>query len=166
MQRLLYEGLLLSDQFLPRKTKIQLEEVLLAGREEPRVFEVLPAIILHKPGFLNGLKKDLKRHPEIRQFVQALEAGQTPRRQFFGLETADCLKAADHFQRRLRAKKIKQKSLVLNLRISLEDRKNLKALTDALNKRSFSETIRSLVSAKTIELGLHTPKTSNFYQEF
>lgn len=153
LQRLVYEGLLISDDFTPQKRRITLEDTLLAGREEPRVLEVLPAMILFKPSILKGLEKDLKKNPEIFKFVAAVREGRTPKPTFLGLDSKDCFKAAEHFQRRLRAKKLGQKSLVLNLRLSAEDFENLKKVTRSLNSKSLSETLRQLVAEKAGQMG-------------
>jgi len=156
IQRLVYEGLLFSNEIQGRKRPIKLEEVLMAGRDEPRTLEVLPALLLHRPTAIRDLKKSLKNHPEIDGFIRQMKLGKVTRTKFLGLEAADCLKHAQHFEHCLRETNNTRKSQVFNLRISPEEFAILQKLTRTLNQKGLSETVRYLIRETEQKLSSET----------
>lgn len=150
VQRLAYEGLLTSNAVLPRKRRITVQEALAAAKEEPRILEVLPAVLLYKPSILAGLEKDLKKDRKLARLVENLRLGTNPEMDFFGIPARDYLKAAEHFRRCLSEKKAAQKSMVLNLRVSPEELKKIKRLSEAMGGIGLSETIRTLIHEKAL----------------
>lgn len=148
IQRLIYEGLLTSNALLPRKRRITLMEALEAAKEEPRILETLPAVLLYKPSILTGLEKDLKRDRKLGKLVHRLRLGEKPEMDFLGIPARDYLKTAEHFRRCLTEKRAVQKSLVLNLRVSPEELKKLRRLNEAMGGIGLSETVRTLIHEK------------------
>lgn len=149
IQRLVYEGLLTSNYLAPRKRRLTLREALEAAQEEPRILEVLPAVLIHKPSILAELDKDLKKDRKMGRLVENLRLGKRPNLDFFGIPARDYLKTAEHFRRCLAEKKSAQKSLVLNLRISQDELQKLRSLSKARGNIGLSETVRSLIQEKT-----------------
>ncbi len=148
LQRLAYERLLLASHAQPQRSPITLEEFLEAAKEDPRIYSALAAILIYKPKIFRGLEKDLKRHPEIREFVAELFLDAGPRKKLFGHDKAFYQKAARTFKDYLDAQKAGKKTRSLLLRVSEEDLERLQKLTTALGTGSVSETIRALAREK------------------
>ncbi len=155
IQRLTYEHLLIAASLNPRRNRITLDQILEAAKEEPRIYQVLPAIILYKPQMVKGLAKDLKRYPYIRDFANSLFATEAQKKKFFGIPIEDCRKGAQTYRKFLESKKTKQKSRTLTLRLSADDKERLRFLASQLGVRSVSETIRLLAIEKEKNLNYH-----------
>jgi len=152
IKRLAYENLLMTQGIDPQRKKINLAEVIQAAKEEPRIYEVLPAIILYKPTIIKGLLKDLPRYPKIKKFVDNLFETKTKETRSFGIDKKDCLQRALTFKKYLDYKRKQQKSRTWTLRLAPKDLELLKKLTHQLQKKSVAETIRSLVQEKASSL--------------
>lgn len=62
--RLIHEKLLIHDHILPRRDLVTLEELLWVGKYEPRVLELLPALLLKRPHLIlitGSLPENLKK---------------------------------------------------------------------------------------------------------
>lgn len=148
LSRLAYEKLLMTSDITPRRMKVTLEDALQAGAEEPCVFEVLPAALLHKPSIFNGIARDVAKYPDIQNISRNLFDPKLKLRFFHGVAIEDCRKAARAFSRFLDIKRRRHKFLTLNLRLSTEDRDRLLALSRDLGTKNVSETIRQLAKEK------------------
>lgn len=148
IQRLAHENLLIPKNIRPRRRQITLEDILEAGKEEPRIYEVLPAVLLYKPTMIKGLYKDLKRYPQIEDFAKHLFVNVKEKNNLFGIDKEECVKAALTFKQYLDRKRISQKSRTMTLRLAVEDIERLKKLTQIIKTRSVSETIRFLAREK------------------
>lgn len=76
MGRFVQEGLLVSNRDVPRHTKrVRVADVLFAGSVEPRLFELLPALLVKRP----GLFEDVTKLPaDLAGAVRALRRNQEP----------------------------------------------------------------------------------------
>ena len=74
-----------SEQTIPHRGKLRLADVLWAGEAEPRILELLPALLIKKPSFF----EDRSALPEdLTQAVRALRRGEIPP-EFRGIPGAD-----------------------------------------------------------------------------
>ena len=151
LQRLNYEGLLETSHIEPQRLRITLKDIMEAGKDEPRIFEVLPALILHRPGAIWRLRKDLPLFPELQNVEKVLQAGKGT---FHGVEIRDCIKTEEFFSRYLRFKKKGQKSVTMNLRLAPDEARMLRQMSHGLRIDNASETIRTLLRQKATELNL------------
>lgn len=149
LERFNYEKLLTTMGVNPRCTKITLPEILEAGLEEPRIFEALPALLVYKPTAISKLDRDIKKNMAVAKMKENLFNEQKRPAHFFGIDARDCLKAALAYAGYLNAKKKRQKSLMLTLRLSYEDIQVLKDITLKLKTSGVSETIRLLAREKS-----------------
>lgn len=135
LARLTFERLLAVNPIHPRRTRITLDEVLEAGKEESHILQILPAILLYKPQIIRGVVKD-KRVEKLKR----------------GAEEGEPRQIAETFKQFLDRKKTGQKSLTVTFRMAPEDIERLKRLTHELQTGSVSETIRLL--AREREVGI------------
>jgi len=71
MGKLIHSGLIENTKYKPYKGKLLLEEALWAGQYEPRITELIPAIILKKPNFF-----EIKEMPEdLKQIIRDIKHG-------------------------------------------------------------------------------------------
>lgn len=143
-QRLAYEKLLLVSDITPKRVRVTLEDILCAGEEEPRILQALPAVILYKPTIIYRLNRDLPKYPELTALTQNLFNEKVRPREFKKIPTTDYAEAALTFKKYLDAKKIRQKSRTITLRLTPAD---YQELTDLSRKKGkgYSDLIRELI---------------------
>lgn len=152
LERLIYERLLISSDVSPRRSKIFLDDILFSAGEEPRIYSVLPAVILYKPSVISKLKKDLPRFPKIQKFCEELFAPGHPKK-FFSAPAEECQKNAVRFRDFLNHKKNQNKSTMRTFRFSKQDLELLETLSQRLHVGNLSETLRLLLREKVKSLG-------------
>lgn len=149
LQRFGYERLFLISGLIPRRVRVTLPEIMEAGKEEQRIFATLPAVLLHNPKIIYHLDRDLPRFPALRRIGELLGKKEGL---FFGVPVKECVKAEETYRRHLQLKRGKQKSLMMNLRLSPQDAENLRAVSHMLGVNNISETIRVLLREKALQL--------------
>lgn len=147
LQRLNYEKLLITTGLIPRRTRITLDEIFRAAEYEPRVGEVLPGLVVFKPTAIARLNRDLPSCAKLKQVADNLFNEKQRPHEFMGIPTTDCAKAALIFKNYREAKKTKQKSQTITLRLSPLDFQKLTELSQKMGQ-GYSETIRRLVKEK------------------
>lgn len=137
LERLIYEGLLVHNQLKGRRWRIQLEDMLRAGKEEPRILELLPAIVLYRPTIIWRLKKDLKNQ------VPPLFTDDAPQ-EWMGIPIETLHKQAQLIQKLMTHRQSKQHWRNINIRVTESDLERLSALAQqtGMNK---SDVIRKLL---------------------
>jgi len=153
LQRLNYETLLYSTQIRSQRKRITLPEILEAGKEEPRVYAVLPSIVLYNPNIIFKLKRDLKNHPKVQEFSENLFNEKYTKKKFFGIEMEKCQSLAKNYKQYLDLKKSQTKYITRTFRFSASDLEMLKDLTKKLETGGYTETIRMLLREKSLTLG-------------
>lgn len=121
--------------------------MLRAGTDEPRILEVLPGIILHRPTILYRLAKDLPKCPEITALLAALStvpAGNHWR----GLSMRDLRAAAARIAAARLRKKNTQQTRNINIRLAESDLLHLRTVA-AKRKIGVSEFLRELIQNAT-----------------
>jgi len=144
IQRLCYEGYLHNTVLKPARCQITVNDMLIAGAQEPRILEILPGLLLIEPKVIRNIKRDLPRHPEIQEAIRNVEEKRVAA-EFLKIPIIDCIKQAKILQIIYERKKINNKSKNLNLRVSGEDIKKLERLSRRLGKTK-SETVRYLLT--------------------
>jgi hypothetical protein len=144
IQRLLYEGYLHNTRLKPAKRQISLNEVLTAGKQEPRILELLPGLILIEPKTIRNIERDLPQHPEVQEAIKNVSKEKMDSK-FLEIPIADCVKQAKIIRTIYDRKKRGNRSKNLNLRVSEEDIRKLERLSRKLGKTK-SETVRYLLS--------------------
>lgn len=87
--RLASAGLLITNEKVRPYTKpVRLTDALFAGEIEPRVFELLPALVIKKPSLFLEVRK---LPPDLAAAVRALRRNETPEA-FRGIPGADLMK--------------------------------------------------------------------------
>lgn len=144
-EQLVQEGILFHNRIQGRRRRIYLEEVLKAGKEEPRILEVIPAVISLKPHIIAKCKRDLKNFPDLEELLQNFDSEKAP-----PLWRGIAIKTLQEQQRRLyqlwqyRHRKTKWRNI--NIRVSEEDIQRLNTLAVKLKHGNKSEVIRQLIS--------------------
>jgi hypothetical protein len=150
LERLVYERVLLHNQLKGRRLRIRLPEVLEAGREEPRILEVLPAILKLRPQIVARAKKDLEAYPKLKKVVEYLWDPKAPR-EWEGILLADLRKQALRLEQIWKHRQSKTRWRNINIRVSEEDLERLESLSQTLGPRSKSELIRQLIARVEID---------------
>lgn len=150
LQRLAYQHLLLVSGILPRRRRITLRELLEAGVEEPRVFQVLPAILLHNPKILYRITQDLPKHRSIKKILDCLNDPASSKAEFFGIPVRECRQTAQNYGVYLQSRRRGNRQRLFNLRLNEEDWRQLHQLSETLGTGNHSETIRSLIREKCL----------------
>lgn len=153
MQRLTYEKLLLKTGLASKRKRIILAEVLHAGKFEPKIFMVLPAIVLFKPQIIFQLWQDLKAQPVLKNFCENLFTETKPK-MIFGVRREDCCAAAEKYRGFLKVKMAKRKSYLRTFRFSENEIERLIKLTKFMGTSGNTETLRKLIQEKSFELQL------------
>lgn len=148
LERLAYEKILFTSGLTPLRNRITLQQAIDAADEEPRVAQVIPALILYKPAVFYNLDFDLKIHPKLKD--QILKMMKEPALDFeiLGQPAHECRVQAERYFKFLNHKKKKQKSLTRTFRFAYRDIELLEQLTQKLNLSGSSETIRKLIYEK------------------
>ncbi len=105
LERLNYEKILLSAGITPHRNKITLSDVMHSTQAEPRIYQILPALLTYKPQAIYRYERDLKKFPELENFTHSFFNEKNRPKFFYGIETQDCLKAAQIYKRFLDQKK-------------------------------------------------------------
>lgn len=147
LQRLNYEKFLYTTGVQPQRKRITLEEMFHAAKYEPRIAEILPGLLLFKPTAIAKLKRDIPHYAQLRQVTENLFNEKQRPREFMGIPTADCAKAALIFKNYLEAKKAKQKSRTITLRLSPTNYQKLTELSQKMGQ-GYSEIVRKLIEEK------------------
>jgi hypothetical protein len=154
LERLGYERLLNLGGLRSKRRRITFEEAMLAAKEEPRILEVLPALLRFRPTILQGAKRELKRNPELNRLVQNLF--ETQKKEFSGIPIEDCRRAAISFQKYLQEKKNRQRHRLFNFRLNDQDWERLEALSRHIGTGNHSETLRRLIAEKFNKVDFNT----------
>ena len=150
LQRLAYENLLLAAGTEPRRRRMTLSDLLEGAREEPRFYQALPTILQYKPSILTGLEKDLLKHPGLKRKAEAVLAGDSNAKDFFGIPAEDCRRSAAAYQCYLDFKRRRNRTHLFNLRLNGQDLESLKKLSRSLHLNNLSETVRHLIHERTL----------------
>lgn len=149
LERLVYEGLLLHNQYTGRRWRMRLDDVIEAGAAEPRIWELVPGILLHRPSLLSHRQRDLPRHAELARLIRhftTLPSSTT----WQGLPIGDLRKTATRIAQLTTQRRRTQKWRNLNLRVSEEDLATLNQLAQTLGINK-SEVVRQAI--------LHFPRS-------
>lgn len=113
--------------------KINLEDTLWAGQIEPRVLELLPALVLKKPGIFRG---ELALPPDLEEVTSAIRHNENlvP---FRGIPPKNYLQWIPEVGHRG-----KHPSLLKTFRFTQRDLKSLRKLHTAINAESEIQTLR------------------------
>lgn len=143
LERLIYEGLLAHNQLRGRRWRIQLKDMLQAGREEPRILELLPAIILHRPTLIWRLQKSLKEQTALMKLTQTLFTEVAPK-MWMEIPIETLRRQAQLVQKLVAHRQSKQHWRNINIRVTESDldRLALLAQQSGMNK---SDVIRTLL---------------------
>lgn len=144
-ERLIYEGILLHNQYQPRRWKIHLKEVIEAGKKDTRILEVLPAILKLKPKVISKAKQDLQLYPDLKKLVLHLSDHHAPH-QWRGISINDLRKQLRRLHEIFENKKQKIRYRNINIRVSQDDLERLEQLASLLGPRSKSSLIRYLIA--------------------
>jgi predicted DNA binding CopG/RHH family protein len=145
IERLSYENLLMSHGIEARKRVITLKDILIAGKIEPRIMQVLPAILLYKPHILRGIEKDLKKNTAINENIDNIFNRKGSDDEFMGIDVNDCRRSAIAFHGYLESIRKKNRNKLFNLRLSSEDISQLEKVSQGLGIDNYSEVIRQLI---------------------
>lgn len=146
LERLAYENLLPADGVSPRRWRVTLTDLMEAAKGEPRIYQVLPAILLHKPTVIYRLKNDLKKWPTLEEKARRIfSSGSGKEKDFFGVSAEACRQAALAFQATLQKSRATRRTRLFNLRLAEDDWADLQRVTEAMGTKNHSETIRRLV---------------------
>lgn len=144
IERLVYENILIHNQYQGRRWPIYLRDLIEVGREEPRILEVLPAIIKLKPKMIRNLQKDLPKYPRLETLAKNLDRPNAPK-QWKKIPLKDFRKQYDQLNKLWNYQRSKNKWRNLNLRVSEENLKKLDQLCEKLGQKNKSEVIRNLI---------------------
>jgi hypothetical protein len=110
--KFVHARLLQHNQIPPSAAKISIEDAIRAAELEPRILELLPAIICKKPGFF---KKPLKLPEDLNEIVNLIRKGKTPP-DYRGIKAKQYMQWLERI-----GHKGKKTSLLKTYRFSLDD---------------------------------------------
>lgn len=144
LERFVYEGLLLHNRIQGQRRRIRLEEVLEAGRQEPRILELLPAVLRLRPSIIAHAKRDLKKFLELKKLAENLDSENAPAQwheipiETFRMHENRLRQFWQHQRRKTRWKNI-------NIRVSEKDLERLNQIALKQGHGNKSEAIRKLI---------------------
>ena len=122
--KLVYAGLIDHKTIPAWNGQLSIDEALWAGEVEPRILELIPALILKKPKFFYHIDP----LPDDLQFVLRCIRKNQPAGSFRGVEASKYLYWVDKVGR-----KQKMPSILKTFRFSLDDQKQLQKIKESLN---------------------------------
>ncbi|MBI4365217.1 MAG: hypothetical protein HY543_00185 [Deltaproteobacteria bacterium] len=144
IERFVYEGLLVHNQYQGRRWRVTLQDLLEASASEPRITELLPGIILHRPTLIYRLRQDLPRHPDLQKLLQSMTAMPTDHR-WHDIPVHDMQRAADRIAALQRHRRRGQRWRNMNIRVSEYDLLRLQRLASRTGQTK-SEVLRNLIA--------------------
>ncbi len=150
LERLVYEGILLHNQYEGRRWRISLDDLMEAGTIEPRVWELLPGILLHRPALIYRGRQALKQSPELQQLLAHLPLA-PPGDTWRGLPFSDLRRTAERIAHLQSHRRHRQRWRNLNIRVAEEDLTRLQMLSTR-EGRTKSEVLRSLIADAAVSI--------------
>lgn len=147
LERFIYEGLLIHNRITGRRRRITLDDVLNAGNEEPRILEILPAILRLRPTIIHKSLYSLRHHPTLKRLIDHLNLPEG-KMSWQGIPEQTFRKQEGLLRQKLYADRQKTKSHLFNLRLSTADMEALDALSKRTGIRNKSDLIRSIIHNK------------------
>lgn len=144
IERLVYEGLLLHNQWTGRRWRVTLADLLRAGDSEPRVWGLLPGILLHRPTMIFRLRHDLPSCPELTTLLRRLPTAPAQHR-WRGVTMQELRTAADRIATLQQHQRRSQRWRNINIRISETDLQRLDLLATQ-HKQTKSALLRTLIA--------------------
>jgi hypothetical protein len=151
LERLVYEKVLIHNQLSGRRWRITIENLIQAGDEEPRILEVLPALLAYRPQIIAGVKNDLKKHPILQQLAVQLTAADAPK-SWKNIPLAIFQKQARNLRQLWQHQKTKTKWRNINIRVSQENIEQLDRLAQRSGPRNKSTIIRELIARAAAQI--------------
>ena len=145
MERFVFEKILLHNRIQGRRRRITLKEVLEAARREPRIFEVLPAVLRLKPQMISKSKRDLNGYPELKKLIENFEMEKAPSH-WQGIPIHQLREQEKRLYELWQHRHRKTKWVNINIRVSNEDMERLNALAQSQSHGNKSEIIRRLIA--------------------
>lgn len=145
LERFVHEGLLLHNRIQGRRRRIRLEEVLEAGRQEPRLLELLPAILRLCPGMIARAGRNLKKYADLKELVENLNSEKAPA-QWQGIPVEVLRKHENRLRQFWLHKQSKNRWRNINIRVSEKDLEQLAKIALQWGEGNKSETIRRLIA--------------------
>ena len=144
LERLIYEGILFHNQFQGRRWPLELKDYLEAGRQEPRILEVLPAILKLRPNIIRHWKRDLPKYSQLNTLVKQIDQPGAPKL-WKSIPIQNFRQQLEHLNKLWEFNKRKNRFRNLNLRVSEEDLRKLEELSRRLGQPNKSEIVRDLI---------------------
>lgn len=153
LQRLSFEKLLIVSHLSPKRVRITLKDAVEASVAEPRILITLPAILLYKKTILAKADWQIYDYPKLKELVQNLFT-LAPNKKFKKIEIFEFQQAAYRFKKFLDLKRSQQQSIARTFRLYQKDIEFLDRLSQNLNLKGHSQTLRHLIREKALTLGL------------
>ena len=144
LERFVYEGFLIHNHIMGRRRRITLDDVLKAGEEEPRVLEVLPAILRLRPTIIHKSLYSLRQHPKLKQLLDHLNRPEG-KMSWQGISEKAFRKQESGLRQKLYTNKQQTKCHLFNLRLSTADVEALEKLSKQTGIHNKSDIIRSMI---------------------
>lgn len=145
LERLVYEGLLVHNQYEGRRWRLTLATLLEAGQREPRILEILPGMLLHRPHLVYRLRQELPRFPDLAELLRVV-AGPPTDATWQGIPIIDLQRAAQRIALLQRQRRRRLRWRHLNIRVSETDLQRLQRIAHKTG-HSKSQVIRDLLAA-------------------
>lgn len=146
LERLIYEGALVHNQYEGRRRRVRLRDVLAAGQREPRIYEVLPALLRRKPSAIYRVKQDIREYPDLQRLLETFDTPDAPQ-EWRGIALEQLRKVEQQLGELWTfTQRNTTKWRTMNLRLTDADLDRLTQLTDELGISSKSAVIRYLLA--------------------
>lgn len=143
LERLVFEGLLIHNRYTGRRWRVTLSDLLEAGTVEPRVLELLPGILLHRPSLIFRGQRAKRESSELQTLLQRLPLA-PPEEKWRELPLGDLRRAADCIAQLQHRRRRHQRWRNINIRVSEDDLERLQRLA-IREGRTKSEILRTLI---------------------
>lgn len=144
IERFLFEGLLVHNQYVGRRWRITVQDVREAGKSEPRLLELLPAVLMLRPTIMYRWKRDLKQHPDLATLIRNFDTLPADYR-WCNVPIADLRKAVWQVTEKINLHRKHRRWRNLNLRVAESDLVMLNRLAHKM-RMSKSEVVRRLIA--------------------
>lgn len=144
LERFVFEGLLIHNRYEGRRWRVTLSDLMEAGAVEPRVWELLPGILLHRPSLIFRGQRALREFPDLQNLLQRLPLASSGE-MWRGLPLTDLRRAADRIAQLQQHRRSRQRWRNINIRVSEEDLERLQRIASHQG-RTKSEVLRTLIA--------------------
>lgn len=145
LERFIYEGALVHNRIKGRRRPIRLRDVVAASVHNPRLREVVPAVLRLRPQMIADSRTAMYAYPDLRQLLKTWDTRDAPA-QWEGIPFEDLRRHERRLHQLWHHQRTQTKWRTMNLRLSDRDLERLIQLSNKYQMTNKSSLIRHLIA--------------------